>query len=82
MIPDAKIDREYEAYAKEMRRVTKWTAPANDNVRMCGCIGPQNGEPLCPCAMKGVRIENGRYVQIIDHGPANGGKRLEIAGAA
>lgn len=30
----------------------------------CGCIGPQNGEPFCPCMMraKRVTIKNGRYV--------------------
>lgn len=57
-----------------------WSAPANDNVHICGCIGPQNGQPLCPCAMRGVKIVDGRYVQVVDHGPA--GHRLEIKGAA
>lgn len=28
----------------------------------CNCVGPQNGEPLCPCRMRGVIIKNGRYV--------------------
>lgn len=37
--------------------------------RMCACIGPQNGEPLCPCRMRGLRKENGRWVEAIDHGP-------------
>jgi len=36
---------------------------------MCFCIGPQNGEPLCPCRMKSVIIQNGRYVEIRDLGP-------------
>lgn len=36
---------------------------------MCGCIGPQNGEPLCPCRMRGVRQIDGRWVETIDHGP-------------
>lgn len=30
--------------------------------RACACIGPQNGQPLCPCRMRGVKIKNGRYV--------------------
>lgn len=38
----------------------------------CGCIGPQNGEPLCPCQMRGVKIQNGRYVKTIDYGPIPG----------
>jgi len=35
----------------------------------CFCVGPQNGEPLCPCAMKSVIIRDGRYVRIQDFGP-------------
>lgn len=34
----------------------------------CGCMGPQNGEPVCPCAMKHVRIVDGHYIQISDLG--------------
>ena len=36
----------------------------------CNCIGPQNGQPLCPCAMRGVQIIDGRYVRVEDLGPA------------
>jgi len=36
----------------------------------CNCIGPQNGEPLCPCQMKGVFIRFGRYIKETDLGPA------------
>jgi len=28
----------------------------------CACLGPKNGEPLCPCAMRNVKLENGCYV--------------------
>ena len=35
----------------------------------CGCMGPQNGEPVCPCLMKYVRVVNGRYIKIEDLGP-------------
>ncbi|WP_085033921.1 hypothetical protein [Ensifer aridi] len=38
-------------------------------LRPCNCIGPQNGEPLCPCMMESVTIEDGRYVQRRDLGP-------------
>lgn len=38
---------------------------------MCNCVGPQNGEPQCPCAMRDVRIVDGRYVRVQDLGPAN-----------
>jgi hypothetical protein len=36
----------------------------------CNCVGPQDGQPLCPCRMSSVRIVDGRYVEVIDHGPA------------
>lgn len=39
-------------------------------VRACFCVGPQNGDPVCPCRMRAVRVVDGRYVEIIDHGPA------------
>lgn len=32
-------------------------------VHQCGCVGPQNGEPLCPCMMRGVRQRNGRWIR-------------------
>lgn len=38
----------------------------------CNCIGPQNGQPVCPCRMRGVEIENGRYIERRDLGPAPG----------
>lgn len=47
-----------------------WQAPANDNFRACNCIGPQDGKPLCPCRMRGLQIVDGRYVEVVDHGPA------------
>jgi len=27
----------------------------------CACVGPQNGEPLCPCSMRKVYIKDGHY---------------------
>jgi len=37
-------------------------------VNSCYCIGPQNGEPVCPCQMRTVTVENGRYVRKQDLG--------------
>jgi len=39
----------------------------------CNCVGPQNGQPVCPCQMRHVVIENGRYVLKKDLGPAPAG---------
>ena len=33
----------------------------NNDMWACECIGPQNGEPRCPCQMKNVVIRDGRY---------------------
>ena len=44
--------------------------PSKVETHPCFCIGPQNGEPLCPCRMRSVKIVDGRYVQVIDYGPA------------
>lgn len=44
--------------------------PSSDAARICFCKGPQNGAPLCPCQMQGVKIKDGRYVKIVDLGPA------------
>lgn len=35
-------------------------APAGHHA--CNCVGRRNDEPLCPCAMRGVVIRDGRYV--------------------
>lgn len=40
-----------------------------NEIRSCNCIGPQNGEPVCPCMMHHLKIVDGRYVQVIDYGP-------------
>lgn len=39
-------------------------------MRACHCVGPQNGDPVCPCRMPYLKIVNGRYIETIDHGPA------------
>lgn len=37
----------------------------------CACIGPQNGQPLCPCGMRAVVVKDGRYtLPERDLGPA------------
>ena len=39
------------------------------NAQPCFCIGPQKGQPFCPCKMRNVTIKNGRYIEEIDLGP-------------
>ena len=41
-------------------------------ITQCGCIGPQRGEPLCPCAMRGLIKRDGRWIKPeVDFGPVN-----------
>jgi hypothetical protein len=44
----------------------------------CFCVGPKNGEPLCRCRMKNVQIKDGRYIEILDHGPAPDTKQIDM----
>jgi len=44
-------------------------------VKSCHCIGPQNMQPLCPCAMKGVFERDGRWIKPeVDLGPVYNSK--------
>lgn len=45
----------------------------------CNCVGPRNGEPVCPCQMRNVKIIDGRYVQVNDLGPVPSIDAVEIA---
>lgn len=36
---------------------------SSDYMWSCNCIGPQHGQPLCPCQMKNVIIRDGRYIR-------------------
>jgi hypothetical protein len=38
--------------------------PWND---ACACMGPLNGQPLCPCKMAWVETVNGRYWLVKEH---------------
>ena len=38
-------------------------SPSQFHPQPCHCIGPQNGQPACPCAMRGMIIRNGRYIK-------------------
>lgn len=38
-------------------------APSLGEAHACGCVGPQNGEPYCPCRMRGVTQRDGRWIE-------------------
>ena len=37
--------------------------PPNHYVTNCACLGPQNGQPLCPCQMRGLIKRDGYWVR-------------------
>jgi hypothetical protein len=64
--------RESKSTADRVRRI-------RDEPRACFCIGPQDGDPVCPCRMRYLVVENGRYVEKIDRGPAKPDDRIAKA---
>ena len=46
------------------------TAGDGTEMRPCFCVGPQNGDPVCPCMMRHVKLRNGRMILERDLGPA------------
>ena len=45
-----------------MTSVNAWSTGAGD-YWACNCVGPQNGEPRCPCQMRNIIIRDGRYIE-------------------
>jgi hypothetical protein len=66
----AKTQKEIAAHAKRITQEVRFGEPAAAVVRSCFCVGPQNGDPVCPCRMENVRVIDGRYVEERDLGPA------------
>ncbi len=34
----------------------------SEEARACFCVGPQNGEPLCPCGMRAKHSEEHKFL--------------------
>lgn len=49
--------------------MTEYSSSNGFEARSCNCIGPQNGQPKCPCMMINMKEVDGRWVEVIDHGP-------------
>jgi len=63
------------------RFVAQQKQPADQKTEQCFCVGPRNGETLCPCQMRWVKIVDGRYVQTIDYGPVPDKKNGQPTGS-
>lgn len=45
------------------RSANQFSVSGASTFHACNCIGPQNGEPYCPCKMRGVERRGGRWVE-------------------
>lgn len=36
---------------------------ADDYAHACNCVGPRNGEPLCPCMMMSKALEKQKWLE-------------------
>lgn len=64
---------DYSKYLEHREKLSgTWQSsiPANPSTRACNCVGPRPGEPVCPCRMGSLTVRDGRWVQVIDYGPA------------
>lgn len=50
--------------SKEKQAIQEWLKRPEPECVPCGCLGPRNGEPVCPCEMKWVVQIEGEYFQI------------------
>lgn len=46
----------------------------------CHCVGPQNGEPVCPCRMRMVTVEDGKFIErkVLGNVPPNYTKYSDV----
>ena len=63
------VDREGFDQAKAQRWVDRRRAiykRAPGDFGACGCMGPRDGQPACPCEMEDTLIVNGRHIRVQD----------------
>ena len=53
--------------SSEQIAIRQWLSKPAPYFGACGCMGPQNGEPFCPCKMRMVEKVNGDYYLIKEH---------------
>lgn len=46
-----------------MRKSTEWMASNPSPAHSCNCVGPQDGQPLCPCQMRSLIIRDGKWIR-------------------
>lgn len=56
----------------EQQAIRNWLSKPAPFDMPCGCMGPQDDQPVCPCAMAYVEVVNGEYYQIVEHRSPDG----------
>ena len=56
----------------ERRAIRQWLSKPAPFDMPCGCMGPQEDQPKCPCAMAYVETVDGEYYQIVEHRSPDG----------
>jgi len=51
------LTRPFSDTLAELRESPEFVKAERDesNVQQCNCMGPQDGDPMCPCSMRTVR---------------------------
>ena len=52
--------------------IRQWISKPAPMWDACGCMGPQRGEPLCPCRMRMVERVDGSWYKITEHRSPDG----------
>lgn len=55
------VDPNDERYEQVVRKYLAKPAP---NYHPCGCLGPIDGQPKCPCMMQTVVLHDGKYYEV------------------
>jgi len=56
----------------EQIAIKQWLSKPAPCFVACGCMGPQRGEPFCPCKMQMVEMVDGKYYLITEHRSPDG----------
>lgn len=56
----------------EQLAIKQWLSKPAPYFDACGCMGPQNNMPRCPCKMQMVEKVNHVWFEIIEHRDRNG----------
>ncbi len=56
----------------EQTAIRQWLSKPEPYFSECGCMGPRQKQPLCPCKMQMVEEVNGKWYYIKEHRSIDG----------